>query len=245
MSRGSPLTSVHAMDSLRAEIVQIESMLHSNNQKEKRLLSMVNNLRKSRLDNQHADTSLLTTMHTEDAIQHADLPWPSEQARCVTPSPSADDCSVQSGEGHWMDARRLSASNSSSHTSTDDMYNNLLDRITRLESYLTQPCRDCQANTHESKALLNQNNHARTHDNAVPRIKSEHHFHPVPLSDLVGSFRTISTVSPPSESTSQSNAGQHQQPIIMQGYISSQTATLVNMSAAELITTFQSLRTER
>ena len=79
------------MDSLRAEIVQIESMLHSNNQKEKRLLSIVNNLRKSRLGNQHADTSLGKTMHT-------DLPWPSEQDRCVTPSPSADDCSIQSGE---------------------------------------------------------------------------------------------------------------------------------------------------
>ena len=141
--------------------------------------------------------------------------------------------------------QRISFSDSASHGSTNDMYSNLLDRITRLESYLTKPCRDCQASTHESKALLNQNNHARTHGNAAPWIKSEHHFHPVPLSDLVGSFRTISTVPPPSESISQSNAGQHQQPIIMQGYISCQTATLVNMSAAELITTFQSLRTER
>lgn len=99
------------------------------------------------------------------------------------------------------------------------MYNNLLDRIQRLEQYLTKPCRQCQSNKNSiTTSLFNYNNNAKTDPEDYPSILNN-------ISNLTNSIPSSK------EFLSQLN--------------NNQPVTLLNTTAVQLITTLKQLHNER
>ncbi|UJR27037.1 hypothetical protein I4U23_008341 [Adineta vaga] len=216
-----------SIQTLRNQISHLDFILNKNHQKQRDILSFLENLRRQN-SNEHLRQTFIAidSIKAQHTNKELDVQSTSKnqigESNVQNDDDDDDDCFSQVSST-TMDDFHIQPSKNSSHFVNPCIYNNLLDRIQRLEQYLTRSCRHCQ----QTCLPLNKSNiiSSLSYNNNAP-------------TDVV--YHTES--SPISSSQLENN---HQQPIIMQGYIDNQSVTLFNRSAVEYVTKLKQIHVKR